>query len=310
MFAISREVRAIDALIKEIPFIKDCRDIVKIDKGFSSDEKYKIRMPAEQATVLLRLFSAQELAQKKLEYAVMEQMQQLGIRCSKPLAIGKAGDKGYMITSYLAGEDAEYALPHYSPEEQFAVGFEAGMELRNMHQHEAPAETSSWAARKTAKHRKYLAAYAACGMKIRNDQKIIDFIEEHIHLMDGRPNLFQHDDYHPGNLIVKDGRFAGVVDFGRYDWGDPFHEFLKVGLFSRGQSIPFSVGQIKGYFHDSEPDDIFWKLYSLYLAMCVFSSVVWTLKLMPEDMDGMLEKIYQLLDDHDHFDRIKPKWYS
>jgi aminoglycoside phosphotransferase (APT) family kinase protein len=234
MSAMSGEARAIDALVKEIPFIKDCRDIVKIDKGFSLDEKYKIRMPAEQATVLLRLFSAQELAQKKLEYAVMEQMQQLGIRCSEPLAIGKAGDKGYMITSYLEGEDAEYALPLYSPEEQFEVGFEAGRELRNMHQYEAPAEMSSWAVRKTAKHRKYLAAYANCGIKIRNDQKVIDFIEERIHLMDGRPNLFQHDDYHPGNLIVKGGRFAGVVDFGRHDWGDPFHEFLKVGLFSRG----------------------------------------------------------------------------
>jgi hypothetical protein len=101
-----------------------------------------------------------------------------------------------------------------------------------------------------------------------------------------------------------------VVDFGRHDWGDPFHEFLKVGLFSRGQSVPFSIGQIKGYFHDSEPGDNFWELYSLYLAMSLFSSVVWTLKLMPESMDDMLEKIYRILDDHDHFDRIKPKWYA
>ena len=114
--ALSKEVRAIDALIKEISFIKHYLDIVKINKGFSADEKYRIRMPVEQKDMLLRLFSAQELEQKKLEYAVMQQMQQLGIRSSKPLAIGKVGDKGYMITSYLEGEDAEDELPHYSPE--------------------------------------------------------------------------------------------------------------------------------------------------------------------------------------------------
>jgi hypothetical protein len=44
--------------------------------------------------------------------------------------------------------------------------------------------------------------------------------------------------------------------------------------------------------------------------MSVFSSVVWSLKLMPEAMDDMLEKIYRLLDDHDYFGRIKPKWFA
>ncbi|MFC4713515.1 hypothetical protein [Planococcus dechangensis] len=63
MSATSGEVRAIDALIKEIPFIKNYRNIVKIDKGFSSDEKYRVRMPAEQSDLLLRLFSVEELEQ-------------------------------------------------------------------------------------------------------------------------------------------------------------------------------------------------------------------------------------------------------
>ncbi|MCE7792052.1 aminoglycoside phosphotransferase family protein [Salipaludibacillus sp. CUR1] len=37
--------------------------------------------------------------------------------------------------------------------------------------------------------------------------------------MKQRPNLFQHDDFHLGNIIVNNKKFAGVIDFNRYDWG-------------------------------------------------------------------------------------------
>ncbi|EPY06294.1 hypothetical protein PAALTS15_16301 [Paenibacillus alvei TS-15] len=103
-----------------------------------------------------------------------------------------------------------------------------------------------------------------------------------------RPNLFQHDDFHVGNLIIKDNQLSGVIDFNRFDWGDPIHEFLKVGMFSSEVRIPFSIGQIRGYHKDSEPDDLFWRLYSLYLAM---------------------DKIDRVLEDHDYFRLLKPKWY-
>ncbi|MGP4072874.1 aminoglycoside phosphotransferase family protein [Piscibacillus sp. B03] len=182
--------------------------------------------------------------------------------------------------------------------------------MKNIHQLKAPSHISPWYNRKVEKHRKYMDAYLDCGVKIKNDHKIIQFIEEHLHLMKQRPNLFQHDDFHLSNLIVKEKQLAGVIDFERYDWGDPIHEFLKIGIFIRQISTPFSIGQIKGYFDHQDPDEHFWRLYSLYLAMCVFSSVVWTSRATPNDMDNMLAKINTFLEDHDYFDRVKPKWYK
>ncbi|WP_236597293.1 hypothetical protein [Peribacillus psychrosaccharolyticus] len=64
------------------------------------------------------------------------------------------------------------------------------------------------------------------------------------------------------------------MDFHQYDWGDPIHEFHKIGIFNREVSIPFSIGQIRGYFINTEPDEYFWRLYSLYLAMFDFSTVI------------------------------------
>lgn len=297
-------------LIKQIPLISNCKEVVEIKKGFSSDEKYLIHMPNGNNKLLLRIFNLEELELKNTEFSILEKMKAFNVTCSQPIAIGEVGNRGYMITSYIEGMDAQDEIPKYSDQEQFNIGYEAGKELKKMHQFPAPDNISSWYSRKVKKHKKYIDEYLACGIKVENHQKIIDFIEENIHLMKNRPNLFQHDDFHLGNIVVNDKKFAGVIDFNRYDWGDPIHEFLKIGIFSREVSIPFSIGQIRGYFNNNEPGEDFWRLYSLYLAMCVFSTVVWTLNTIPNDMNEMLDKVYTFLEDHDYFSRIKPKWYQ
>lgn len=300
----------ITSLIKQIPLISNCKEVIEINKGFSSDEKFLIHMQDGNKKLLLRVFNLEELELKKTEFAIMGRMQEYHVTCSRPISIGEVGDRGYMITSYIEGKDAEDEISKYSAQEQYNIGIEAGKELRKMHQMSASAHISSWYSRKVEKHKNYIDAYLACEVKIKNDDKIMNFIDENIQYMKSRPNLFQHDDFHLGNIIVRDKKFAGVIDFNRYDWGDPIHEFLKIGIFSRGISIPFSIGQIRGYFNNKEPDEDFWRLYSLYLAMCVFSTVVWTLKTVPNNIDEMLEKVYMYLEDHDYFSRLKPKWYQ
>ncbi|MFZ4451758.1 aminoglycoside phosphotransferase family protein [Salibacterium aidingense] len=297
-------------LIKQIPLISNCKEVIEIKKGFSSDEKYLIHMQDGNNKLLLQIFNLEELELKKAEYSILERMQDYQVTCSQPISIGEVGNRGYMITSYIEGKDAEVEISKYSEEEQFNIGIEAGKELRKMHQLTAPNHISSWYSRKIEKHRNYIDAYLECEVKVNDDHKIMNFIDENIQLMKHRPNLFQHDDFHLGNIIVNNKKFAGAIDFNRYDWGDPFHEFLKIGIFSRGISIPFSIGQIKGYFNNKELNEDFWRLYSLYLAMCVFSTVVWTLKTIPSDINEMLDKVYMYLEDHDYFSRLKPKWYK
>jgi aminoglycoside phosphotransferase (APT) family kinase protein len=297
-------------LITQIPLISNYKEVIEIKKGFSSDEKYLIHMQDGNNKLLLRLFNVEELELKKSEYSILERMQEYHVTCSRPISIGEVGNQGYMITSYIEGKDAEDEISTYSDEDQFNMGFEAGKELRKMHQLSAPEHISSWYSRKVEKHNRYIDAYLECGIKVKNDKRLMKFIDENIHLMKVRPNLFQHDDFHLGNIIVNNNKFAGVIDFNRYDWGDPYHEFLKIGIFSRGVSIPFSIGQIRGYFNNNEPEEDFWRLYSLYMAMCVFSTVVWTLKTIPNNMNEMLDKVYMYLEDHDYFSRLKPKWYK
>nr|WP_262685194.1 aminoglycoside phosphotransferase family protein [Paenibacillus sp. WQ 127069] len=135
------------------------------------------------------------------------------------------------------------------------------------------------------------------------------FTNRHLPLIEGRPNRFQHDDFHPGNLLVHSGAYVTAIDFNRYDWGDPYHDFLKIAYFSREIGIPFSIGQIDGYFNGEIPED-FWNLYALYTALTIFGTITWTLEVVPEQIDSMIDRIRTVLVDHRNFETTIPIWYK
>ncbi|MEX2105040.1 MAG: aminoglycoside phosphotransferase family protein [Bacilli bacterium] len=301
---------SIDQLVKEyIPYLQAEIQIDPINKGYSGDSKHVV--VKDNRKYLLRTYDYKLHRGKQMEYEALLKMEEYGVNCSRPLHIGSIEDHGigYMILTYIEGNDASDELPKLSVDDQYRLGFEAGIELFKITQLVAPNHITSWYDRKITKHRKCMDEYSKLAIRVNNDASIITFIEENLALMKNRPNLFQHDDFHVGNLIINDRGELGVIDFNRCDWGDPVHEFLKVGLFSSEVSIPFSIGQIRGYHDNQDPDELFWRLYSLYLAMNVFSSVVWILKVKPEEIGIMMEKLIRVLDDHNHFDLIKPKWY-
>ena len=143
-------------------------------------------------------------------------------------------------------------------------------------------------------------------LKVPHDTQIIRFIEQRLPLMKDRPSVLQHDDFHLPNLIISHYTYAGTIDFGRFDWGDPVFDFIKLGMFSSEKSIPFAKGLIEGYY-DGEPPEQFWDLYAMYLAMNVFAGTVWGHQL--NDNGNMQRHVTRFIDDHEGFTTSIPKWY-
>jgi aminoglycoside phosphotransferase (APT) family kinase protein len=295
-----------------IPLLYNSTKLERIHKGYSSDGKYIVYSESGRSQYILRTYSIDQDNNKRLEFNRLKMMEKHGVKCSRPIDIGVLPNQelGYMIMSFIEGNEASEVLPHLTDKEQFNIGVQSGLELQKIHQVSCPDNIKPWHETMATKHHRYRMEYAKNGVVIANDVKLLSFIDDKLYLIQDRPNLFQHDDYHIGNLIVKAGNLSGVIDFNRYDWGDPIHEFVKVGIFSAEVSVPFSVGQIQGYHNNSEPGEEFWQLYSLYLAMTLISSVVWVLKVKPEELDSMMIKIHKVMDDHNDFELIVPKWYS
>ena len=239
-------MKTITARQNNIQIVKDAANIEEISKGFSPDKKYIITT-IEDEKYLLRTGDIKEFERKKIEFQILNEMQKRSVQAQKPIEIGLLEEEGlcYSIFSYIEGEDAKKLLPTYTPKEQYDIGIEAGKDLAKMHTYEAPKDILPWYERAMRKHSKYLEVYKTCGIKIKNDDKIIKFIDENEMYVKDRPNRFQHDDFHLENIIVRDGKYVGVIDFNGYDWGDPLHDFVKIALFARDISIPYSIGQMK-----------------------------------------------------------------
>ncbi|MDQ0059837.1 aminoglycoside phosphotransferase family protein [Paenibacillus harenae] len=295
---------------RDIHSLQGYTAIDQIHKGYSGDMKFVVGK--HDKSYLLKCFGLNDMEQKQAEYDVLKQLESLGVKCSYAIEIGRLTgvELGYMVMTYVEGDDASDMLPRYPEEEQYQIGLEAGSQLRLIHQLTADKRMEDWYKRKLAKYRNYVEQYKQCGVRIAGDSRILAFIEEHLHLMKNRPNLFQHDDYHTANLIVRNHAFAGVIDFNRMDWGDPVHEFLKTGFFSAEVSVPFSIGQIRGYHHRNDPSERFWQLYALYVAMCTISSIAWIMKVKPDELSIMMAKVERVIEDHDQFTRMMPRWYD
>jgi aminoglycoside phosphotransferase (APT) family kinase protein len=294
-----------------IPPLRKATAVSKIHKGFSYDGKYLIYEGGDNPVYVLRTANFKQTERKRQEFEAVGRIHGLGVRTSAPIAFGtvEALDLCYMVLRYVEGEDASERLPLMPVDEQYCVGFEAGRELLMMHEMEAPRDMEMWSMRSIAKYNRQFADYRRCGIKLPEEEAVAAFIEGKLPLLEGRPNRFQHHDFHPGNLLVNGGSYAAAIDFNRYDWGDPYHDFLKIAYFSREVSIPFSTGQIEGYFNGKIPEN-FWDLYALYSAMTMFGTITWTLQVVPEQLDSMMARIRRVLDDHRNFESIVPIWYK
>jgi len=148
------------------------------------------------------------------------------------------------------------------------------------------------------------------GLNFAGQERVERYVENHLRVLESSRVCYQHDDYHPGNLVVYREQFAGVIDFNRSDWGDPIEDFYKVPWFSVAASIPFARGQISGYLSASGMED-FWLRYNLFVAMNLHGSLVWEHQNSPPERQSRWQiQIEEMLKAHDLENSGPPRWFG
>lgn len=282
----------------------------KISKGWSSDEKYKIKTSDGQ-TLLLRISDISNYDSKKKEFEIIEKYSKLGFPMSQPVDFGNCNDgkSCYMLLTFVEGVDLEQALPTLSEKEQYLLGREAGEILRKIHsitldEGDIPTQTK--------RERKLWQLYRyeeATHLRVENDEDAIAYVKNNINLIWQQNPVYQHGDFHPGNLIYMPDGQIGVIDFNRWEVGDPYEEFYKLESFGIDVSVPYSIGQIDAYFEDKVPED-FWGALAVYCAQAALFSIKWAEKFGQKDIDGMVERCKRAFENYDGFNSIVPKWYN
>ncbi|EOL41639.1 hypothetical protein RV11_GL002839 [Enterococcus phoeniculicola] len=298
--------------LKHIPEYASWREVRLIDKGWSSDKKYKVVTNTGEEQ-LLRVFSKQAISAKQQEFLFIKKVASVIKDSSQPIICGEIPNTpfGYMLLSYVQGRDLNSQLPELSNEQQFFLGKSAGLLLKTIHELPVPESVSQQGIQQRIYDKKcnQLQRYLDSEYYLEGQEAVLSYIEEQLKNIRTRPVCYQHGDFHVGNLIYLPSREIGVIDFNRWDFGDPYEEFYKLQSFSRETSPLFSYGQILGYF-DGEVPESFWTFQKLYVAHISLFSVIWAIPYGNKQVEEMIARYYQFKRDYPTPKTLVPEWYN
>ncbi|MBR0435421.1 MAG: phosphotransferase [Lachnospiraceae bacterium] len=276
-------------------------------EGWSEDKKYCITNE-EGERFLLRVTDIAQFDKKQAEFNNMQRVAALGIPMCVPIEFGTCDEGVYAIHSWIEGKSAESVVPKLLPSKQYDYGFEAGQILRKIHSIPAPESQEDWEIRFNRKMDTKIGKYEECPIKYPKGQAFIDYIKANRHLLSGRPQSYQHGDYHIGNMMIDDAGKLYIIDFNRNDYGDPWEEFNRI-VWCAQRSEPFASGIVDGYFDNDVPTD-FWKLLALYISSNTLSSVYWAIPFGEKEIDTMLNQAAEVMEWYEDMTNVIPKWYN
>ena len=279
-----------------------------IEKGWSGDKKY-CAVTADGQKYLLRISSIDRLERKRREYEKMSEVAQLGIPMCLPVEFGTCEEGAYSIQSWIEGEDAEKAIMAMDSATQYRYGADAGRILAKIHRIPAPIDAPSWESRFNAKIDRKINMYENCELKYENGgDSFLKYISENRNLLQGRPQSYQHGDYHIGNMMVTNDGVLTIIDFDRDDFGDPWEEFNRI-VWCAQAAPAFASGMVDGYFDGNVPID-FWKLLALYICSNTLSSLPWAVDFGEKEISVMRRQASEILCWYDDMTRFVPRWYA
>ena len=277
-----------------------------INKGWSSDKKYCVT-DENGMRFLLRVSDTRQHDTKQSEFNMMKQVSSFGVPMCQPIEFGTCEEGVYSIQSWIDGDDAEEIMSAQSDTEQYVYGLEAGRILRKIHSIPAPANQEDWEIRFNRKMDYKIKKYGECPIKYENGQAFIDYVNENRHLLKNRPQVYQHGDYHIGNMMIDRNGRLHIIDFNRYDYGDPWEEFNRI-VWCAQKAPLFASGMVNGYFDGDVPLE-FWKLLALYISSNTLSSVYWAIPFGQDEVNTMLNQAKEVLSWYDNMRNPIPTWY-
>lgn len=278
-----------------------------INKGWSGDTKY-CAMTATGEKYLLRIAPEGKSQARADMFRMQQRVAAIGVPMCEPVEFGKCDEGVYIVQTWIEGKDAEEVIPFLPEPEQYDYGVEAGKYLKLIHSIPAPEDQPDWEPRFNAKMDRKIKMYAECPVKFDGAEHILRYIDENRALLAGRPQSFQHGDYHIGNMMVDSDGKLRIIDFDRYDFGDPWEEFNRI-VWCAQKAPVFASGMVDGYFDGDVPEK-FWRLLALYISSNTLSSVPWAIPFGDGEIEVMLEQARDILDWYENMTRVIPKWYK
>ncbi|MFH6700699.1 phosphotransferase [Streptococcus suis] len=275
-----------------------------LTKGWSTDQKYKVQLE-DGRFGLLRIAERPAYEAKRLEFQLVEKLFDQGLPVAEPLSFWADDLSVYTLYEWVEGQDMNEVASDLSDSVLYDLGCQAGQFLRTLHALPIDQSQRDWNSFYQAKIDNKLAAYQATSHSYPNGQAMIDFVQANRHLLEGRPIAYHHGDFHTGNFLLgRDGKLK-ILDFDRYDIGDPWEEFNRL-IFTADLSPAFARGQVDAYFDGVIPEE-FWRLMALYVTVNSLGALSWAEQVDSEQIPLMKLQAQKISGWYEYFNHHLPR---
>ena len=278
-----------------------------ITYGWSGDKKYCVES-ADGTKYFLRISSHEQYDNRKALFEMKKQVAVLGVPMCLPIEVGSCDDGVFTLDSWIDGRDLRECWAELSEQRQYELGVQSGRYLRKIHSIPAPVNIENWSVQYNRKTDLKIQKYHDCGLRFNGDEHILRYIEQNRHLLENRPQCFQHGDFHEGNMMLANNSELVIIDFDRYSFGDPWEEFNRI-TWSAKASPHFASGQLNGYFNGAPPL-AFFETLAFYIAVGTLAHLPWAIKFGQDEVDIALGLSQEVLRWYDDMRNVVPTWYN
>jgi aminoglycoside phosphotransferase (APT) family kinase protein len=187
------------------------RSIVAVTGGADS-QIWRVALP--KGDVALRLLRANQQDVAVRERLAMDAARAAGLPAPGVRAVGEVAGQPVLLIDWLPGNPLLHAI-HESPWRTWRLGWAFGEMQGRVHQIPAPAEVTS-------------ATHAWIDWA-NPDPALATLLREQA----SEETVLLHLDYHPLNVLVRDGAISGVLDWTNAYGGDPRADLARTGAILR-----------------------------------------------------------------------------
>lgn len=278
-----------------------------LGKGWSGDKKY-VAADEKGNKFLLKISPPERQQGRQQLFAILKRLESMGVSMYRPVEQFSCPEGFCTVYEWVEGRDAREAVPLMTGQQQYAHGVHAGEMLRLIHSVPPPEDLPKWEEHFNAKIDRKIKMALDCREEMPGRELMIDFVNEHRYLLEGRPVTFQHGDYHEGNMLIDNSGRLVVIDFEGADFGDPWEEFNRI-VWTAQLAPDMARGTLDGYFGGTIPDE-FWPLLALYLLTTQLSSVPWAISFGADEVRKFQRQAREVMDWYKGMTRLVPTWYE
>lgn len=182
--------------------------LTAMHRCLGSTAMWSFQPTPEAPALVVRMFGVDAGAAAEREYLAMDAAARYGVPVPSIFARGLVERRPVLVTTFIPGEPVTQALQAH-PERAQALGVAMGEALGRLHEVAAPAgltETiDAWIDRG--------------GPALTNVRQMLKNVP-------GQDRLI-HLDYHPDNVLVRDGRISGIIDWENTMAGPPHMDLAR-----------------------------------------------------------------------------------